>query len=90
MVLLRNGEGERPDGALEVTFHLMDTHGTGEDGDQVARNVQPVSVEPGKFAYRLVRAELTYPGPGTVEARVRIDLGDPVVVPYTLLDPVEG
>lgn len=87
MVLLRNGEGEKPDGALEVTFHLV---GGGPDGDteQVARNVQPVSVEPGKFAYRLVRAELTYPGPGTVEARVRIDLDDPVVVPYTLLPPV--
>jgi len=83
MVLLRNGEGEKPEGALEVTFHLI-----GGDDEQVARNVQPVSVEAGKFAYRLVRAELTYPGPGTVEARVRIDLGDPVVVPYTLLPPV--
>jgi len=83
MVLLRNGEGEKPEGALEVTFHLV-----GEGDEQVARNVQPVSVEAGKFAYRLVRAELTYPGPGTVEARVRIDLGDPVVVPYTLLPPV--
>lgn len=86
MVLLRNGEGEKTDGALEVTFHLID--GDAEGDGQVARNVQPVSVEPGKFAYRLVRAELTYPGPGTVEARVRIDLGDPVVVPYTLLPPV--
>ena len=83
MVLLRNGEGEKPDGALEVTFHLV---GAGDDGEeQVARNVQPVSVEPGRFAYRLVRAELTYPGPGTVEARVRVDLDDPLVVPYTLL-----
>lgn len=81
MVLLRNGQGEKADGALEVTFHLV-----GDDGEeQVARNVQPVSVEPGRFAYRLVRAELLYPGPGTVEARVRIDLDDPVVVPYTLL-----
>jgi hypothetical protein len=25
-----------------------------------------------------------------VEANCRIDLGDPVVVPYTLLPPVEG
>jgi hypothetical protein len=91
MVLLRNGEGEKPDGALEVTFHLIsDKDGAGDGEEQVARNVQPVSVEAGKFAYRLVRAELTYPGPGTVEARVRVDLGDPVVVPYTLLPPVEG
>jgi len=87
MVLLRNGEGEKPEGALEVTFHLV---GDGSaEVEQVARNVQPVSVEPGKFAYRLVRAELTYPGPGTVEAHVRIDLDDPVVVPYSLLPPVE-
>jgi len=87
MVILRNGDGEKPDGALEVTFHLV---GSGTDGEpeQIARNVQPVTVEPGKFAYRLVRAELTYPGPGTVAARVRIDLDDPIVVPYTLLPPV--
>ena len=85
MVLLRNGEGEKTDAALEVTFHLA-----APDGDeQIARNVQPVSVEAGKFAYRLVRAELTYPESGTVEARVRLDLEEPVVVPYTLLPPVD-
>jgi len=82
VVILRNGEGERPDAALEVTFHL------GEE--QIARSVQPVTIEAGKFAYRLVRAELTYPEPGTVEARCRIDMGDHVVVPYTLMEPVEG
>lgn len=80
VVLVRNGEGERPDGALEVVFL--------RDGEQIARNVQPIDVEPGKFAYRLVRAELEFPGPGTVEAHCRIDLGDVMVVPYTLLDPV--
>ena len=81
VVILRNGIGAPTDAALEVTFHL--------DGEQIARNVQPVSIEPGMFAYRLVRAELTYPGPGTVEAHCRIDLDDPVVVPYSLLPPVE-
>ena len=81
VVLLRNGPGDRPDAALEVTFHLGD--------EQIARNVQPVSIEPGRFAYRLVRAELVYPGPATVEARCRVDLGDPVVVPYSLLEPVD-
>lgn len=81
VVLVRNGIGEAVNGALEVVFL--------RDGEQIARNVQPIDVEPGKFAYRLVRAELEFPGPGTVEAHCRIDLGDVTVVPYTLLDPVD-
>jgi hypothetical protein len=35
-----------------------------------------------------VRAELTFDEPGTVEARCRIDLGDPLAVPFALLPPV--
>ena len=81
VVLVRNGEDEDPNGALEVVFV--------RDGEQIARNVQPIDVEPGKFAYRLVRAELEFPEAGTVEAHCRIDLGDVTVVPYTLLDPVD-
>jgi hypothetical protein len=81
VVLVRNGIGEAVNGALEVVFL--------RDGEQIARNVQPIDVEPGKFAYRLVRAELEFSGPGTVEAHCRIDLGDVTVVPYTLLDPVD-
>jgi hypothetical protein len=69
-------------GALEVVFR--------RDGEQIARNVQPLQVDPGRFAYRLVRGELDYPEPGTVEAHCRIDLGEPVVVPYTLLPPIAG
>ena len=65
--------------ALEVTYHRGD--------EQIARNVQLLAVEPGKFNYRLVRAELTFDAPGTVEARVSLDQGDPVIVPYTLLPP---
>jgi len=68
-------------GVLEVTYH--------RDGEQIARNVQPFDVEPGKFTYRLVRAELDFDDYGTVEARCRIDGGPPVVVPYTLLPPPE-
>jgi hypothetical protein len=68
--------------ALEVVFW--------RDGEQVARNVQPLQVEPGKFNYRLVRAELTFETYGTIEAHCRIDLGPVSVVPYTLLPPVEG
>jgi hypothetical protein len=32
-----------------------------------------------------VRAELDFEEPGTVEAHVSIDRGDPMVVPFTLL-----
>ncbi len=73
-----------PDGkstaALEVTFH--------RDGEQIARNVQPLSIEPGKFNYRLVRAELAFDAAGTIEAHCRIDLGPATKVPYTLLEPL--
>lgn len=67
-------------GALEVVFQ--------RDGEQVARNVQPIEVEPGKFSYRLVRAELSWESLGTVEAHCRIDQGPVTVVPFTLLPPV--
>ncbi|MEI2698867.1 MAG: hypothetical protein V9E94_11140 [Microthrixaceae bacterium] len=79
-VIIRNGPGERPNGALEVVFRRAD--------EQVARHVQPVDVEPGRFAYRLVRAELGFDGPGTVEAHCSIDSGEATVVPYTILDPL--
>lgn len=67
-------------GALEVVFRR------GED--EVARNVQPLQVEPGKFNYRLVRGEIEFEEYGTVEAHCRIDMGPVTVVPYTLLPPV--
>ena len=54
---------------------------------EVARNVQPFQVEPAKFGYRLVRGELTFAGPGTIEAHCRIDQGPTTVVPLTLLPP---
>ncbi|MFZ4517627.1 MAG: hypothetical protein ACOYOP_04525 [Microthrixaceae bacterium] len=81
VVIVRCGTDEAGTGALEVVFT--------RDGEQIARNVQPLQVEPGKFAYRLVRAELEFPATGTVEAHCRIDLGDALVVPYTLLPPVD-
>jgi hypothetical protein len=65
--------------ALEVTYV--------RDGEQIARSVQPLEVEPGKFNYRLVRAELEFDDYGTVEARVRLDQGPATTVPYTLLPP---
>jgi hypothetical protein len=82
VVLVRNAPDGKDTGALETVYV--------REGEQVARNLQPLQVEPGKFAYRLVRAELEFTEYGTVEANVRIDLGDPIVVPFTLLPPVEG
>jgi hypothetical protein len=79
VVLVRCGTDEPGTGALEVVYR--------RDGEQVARNVQPLQVEPGKFAYRLVRAELAFDDYGTVEAEVRIDLGPTTTVPFTLLPP---
>lgn len=81
VVVVHCPEGDKPDGALETTYW--------REGEQIARNVQPLQVEPGKFGYRLVRAELTFDEPGPVEAHVRLDMGDPIVVPFTLLPPIE-
>lgn len=79
VVLVRCAPDEKGSGALEARFLL--------DGEQIARNVQPLQVEPGKFAYRLVRAELPFDDYGTVEAHVRVDDGNVTVVPYTLVPP---
>jgi hypothetical protein len=79
VVLVRCAPDESGTGALETVYT--------RDGEQVARNVQPLQVEPGKFAYRLVRAELSFDDYGTVVAAVRIDMGPVVHVPFTLLPP---
>lgn len=57
------------------------------DEEEIARNVLPVDIEPGKFGYRLVRSELTFDDYGSIEARCRIDQGHVVTVPLTLLPP---
>ena len=66
-------------GALTVEFMRGD--------EQIARNVAPLQVEPGKFNYQLVRAELEFAEYGSIEARCRIDDGPVTVVPYTMLPP---
>ena len=81
VVIVRCAPDEPGVGALEVTYF--------RDEERVARNVQPLQVEPGKFNYRLVRAELDFADYGTVEARARIDAGPVTMVPYTLLPPVQ-
>jgi hypothetical protein len=79
VVIVRNPLDGRDNAALEVRYL--------REGEQVARNVQPLAIEPGKFNYRLVRAELPFDDYGTIEAHCRVDLGPVVVVPYTLLPP---
>ncbi len=82
IVLVRCRADEPGNAILEVLFK-------DEAGEEVARNASPFTVEPGKFTYRLVRAELTYPSLGTIEAHCRVDRGPWTVVPLTLLPPAE-
>lgn len=82
VVLVRCAADEPGRGVLEVVFR--------RDGHQVARNVQPLQVEPGKFTYRLVRAEVDFAAYGTVEAHCRVDQGHTIVVPYTLVPGPAG
>ena len=79
VVLIRCPADEPGEGALEVRFL--------RDGEQVARNVQPVAIDPGRFGYRLVRAELGFEAYDTVEAHCSVDQGHVTVVPLTLLPP---
>lgn len=72
-------------GVFEVVFRRS-VH---EESEQVARNVSPFTVEPGKFTYRLVKAELEFAEYGPVFAHCRIDRGPFTIVPFTLLPPVE-
>ena len=79
-----DGSGQ---GVFEVVFRRgLDPDG-GEGSEQVARNVSPFNVEPGKFTYRLVRGELEFDEYGTVFAHCRVDQGPWHVVPFTLLPP---
>jgi hypothetical protein len=81
IVLVRCRPDEVGEGILEVTF-------TDEHGEQVARNVSPFTVEPGKFTYRLVRGELEYKTYSTIEANCRLVPDGPITtVPLTLLPP---
>lgn len=80
VVLVHEPDGGTGEGVLEVVYRRGD--------DQIARNVQPLQVEPGKFSYRLVRGEIDFDDYGTVHAHCRIGTDGPVMtVPYTLLPP---
>jgi hypothetical protein len=72
-----------PEEAGEGIFETVFTRGD----DEIARNVSPFTVEPGKFTYRLVRGELHFDDYGPILARCRIDRGSWHIVPLTLLPP---
>ncbi len=77
VVLVRCPSDHSGTGLLEVVFRRGD--------DEVARNRQFVNVEPGKFGYNLVQAELEFSEPGTVQAECRIDQGETTRVPLTMV-----
>ena len=80
VVIVRAPKDSDGSGVLEVVYL--------RDGEQIARNVQPLQIEPGLFSYRLVRGEIDFEEFGTVEAHCRIGPdGVTTVVPYTLLPP---
>lgn len=76
--------GESGNGVFEVVFRK----GIEEDAEQMARNVSPFTVEPGKFTYRLVKGELDFAEYGQIIAHCRVDYGPWHLVPFTLLPPV--
>lgn len=76
-----------PDGSGSGVFEVVFRRGLTDDSEQVARNVSPFTVEPGRFTYRLVKGELTFDDYGTVYAHCRVDRGPWTIVPFTLLPP---
>jgi hypothetical protein len=79
---------EAGQGVFEVVFRrTADPEQPSSDDDQLARNLSPFTVEPGKFTYRLVRGELEFGDYGQVFAHCRVDRGPWLVVPFTLLPP---
>ncbi len=82
---------ESGQGVFEVVFRsdLGDPEAP-DAGEHLARNVSPFSVEPGKFTYRLVRGELEFDDYRQVFAYCRVDRGDWLVVPFTLLPPADS
>jgi hypothetical protein len=78
VVLVRAPEGSNGDATLETVFM--------RGGEEIGRNRQSFFVEPGKFGYRLVKGELEFPEPGTIEAVCTIvDESSVVTVPLTAL-----
>ena len=78
VVLVRAPVGTDGNATLETVFR--------RDGEEIGRNRQAFFVEPGKFGYRLVKGDLEFPGPGTIEACCTIEGNvSSVTVPLTAL-----
>lgn len=75
---------ETGSGIFEVVFRAS----ADPESEQLARNVSPFTVEPGKFTYRLVRAELAFESYTQIVAHCRLGQGPWHFVPFTLLPPV--
>lgn len=76
-----------PDEPGSGVFEVIFRKGRGPDDEQIARNVSPFTVEPGKFTYRLVRGELEFDTYCQIFAHCRVDHGPWHLVPFTLLAP---
>ena len=81
VALIYCASDEPGSGVFEAVFR----RGMAEDAPQIARNVSPFTVEPGRFTYRLVRGELEFTEYEQIFAHCRIDRGPWHVVPFTLL-----
>ncbi|MCU1397607.1 MAG: hypothetical protein JWN62_716 [Acidimicrobiales bacterium] len=77
-----------PDEVGSGVFEVIFRKGREETDEQVARNVSPFTVDPGKFTYRLVKGELDFDAYGQIFAHCRVDRGPWHLVPFTLLPPV--
>ena len=76
-----------PDGSGSGVFEVVFRTGVEEDSEQLARNVSPFTVDPGKFTYRLVKGELEFTEYRQIFAHCRVDRGPWHLVPFTLLPP---
>ena len=85
VVLIYCPPSEAGNSVLEVIFRS----GPQEDAEQLARNVSPFTVVPGKFTYRLVRGELLITQYSQIFAHCRLGTGQWHLVPLTVLPPVD-
>jgi len=76
-----------PDESGSGNFEVVFRNGLHESDEQVARNVSPFTVEPGKFTYRLVKGDLEFTEYRQIFAHCRVDRGPWHLVPFTLLPP---
>lgn len=78
-----------PEGSGAGVFEVVFRTGTDEESEQLARNVSPFTVDPGKFTYRLVKGELEFTEYRQIFAHCRVDRGAWHIVPFTLLPPAD-